>query len=179
MYRLLTGVAFMMVMITSSHAITIEQSSPIEAPTIDSLSISNPAVIRDSHLQEIVKLIQAGRQQEANVQIARILARRPKDKDALELAGISLMMMKNFKAAEEAFQRLVALPPVKAEVITKYGVTKILNGDLKMGEKLLRQVVQVTPEDHLANRYLAGWRRRRETRGRLSTISKNYQRPKW
>lgn len=156
MYRLLTGVAVMMVMVTSSHAITIEQSSPIEAPTIDSLSISNPAVIRDSQLQEIVKLIQAGRQQEANVQIARILARRPKDKDALELAGISLMMMKNFKAAEEAFQRLVALPPVKAEVITKYGVTKILNGDLKMGEKLLRQVVQVTPEDHLANRYL-GW----------------------
>ncbi|WP_260292669.1 tetratricopeptide repeat protein [Sedimenticola hydrogenitrophicus] len=156
MLRLFMGVVLMLSMAPVSHAITIEQSSSLETPAIDSLSITNPAIIRDSQLQEIVQLIQAGKQQEANVQIARILAQRPKDKDALELAGISLMMMKNFKAAEEAFRRLMALPPVKADVITKYGVTKILNGDVKIGRTLLQQVVRATPDDNLANRYL-GW----------------------
>lgn len=139
-----------------AEAVTISQPSLLEPPLLDSLRIINPADIRDNQLREIAELMASGRQQDANIKIAQILAKRPKDKDALELAGISLMVMKNFVAAEEAFSRLVALPPVKAEVISKYGVTKILNGDVGGGVKLLQQVVQFQPENRLANRYL-GW----------------------
>jgi len=41
-------------------------------------------------------------------------------------------------------------------VVTRYGVTKMLNGDTAGGAKLLLQVVSYLPDDALANRYL-GW----------------------
>jgi len=145
-----------LVCVATAQAVTIRQPSLMEPPAIDSLRLTDPATIRDGQLREIVELMEAGKQQEANLKIANLLARRPNDKEALELAGISLMIMKNFVAAEEAFRRLVALPPVTADVISKYGVTKILNGDIEMGVRLLQQVVQHQPENRLANRYL-GW----------------------
>ena len=152
----IVGIALLMVVAAVTEAVTINQPSLVEPPLIDSLRITNPTAIRDNQLREIAELMTSGKQQDANIKIAQILAKRPKDKDALELAGISLMMMKNFVAAEEAFSRLVALPPVKAEVVSKYGVTKILTGDVEGGVKLLQQVVQFQPQDRLANRYL-GW----------------------
>jgi hypothetical protein len=51
------------------------------------------------------------KRQEANVKIAQILVKRLSDQDALELAGRSLLIMKHFEAAEEAFRKRVALRP--------------------------------------------------------------------
>jgi tetratricopeptide (TPR) repeat protein len=110
---------------------------------------------RGLRLREITNLMLDGKRQEANAKIAKLLAKNPRDKDALELAGISLMQAQNFKVAEESFRRLVAMPPVKSSVLSKYGVTKILNGDLNGGVSLLSQVIQFEPDDLLAHRYLA------------------------
>ncbi len=155
MWLLLKRTALLLVVASASHAVPVDSSS-INPPRFDSLGINLDAFERMSHLHEVVLRMRDGRQEEANLMIARILARTPQDKDALELAGISLMITQQFEAAEEAFARRVALPPVSAEIVSKYGVTKILNGDTEGGVRLLRQVIQYRPNDEMSNRYL-GW----------------------
>lgn len=142
--------------ISTTQASILKQDIPDLGITPLLLFENDIALIHKAQLQELMKLMEAGKRDEANLRIARLLAKNDQDKDALELAGISLMQMKNFKVAEEAFRRLMQLPPVKPSIITRYGVTKIINGDVEFGVKLLRQVVQYTPNDALANRYL-GW----------------------
>ena len=142
--------------IANAQAITIDTPTSSEALTQELLNFQDPSLANNTRVRGIADLMAAGKRQEANMAIARLLAKNPKDKEALELAGISLMQMKDFKAAEESFRRLVALPPVKPPVVTRYGVTKMLNGDTAGGAKLLLQVVSYIPDDNLANRYL-GW----------------------
>lgn len=156
MYRVIAQLVFFYLVATTAQAVALKQGTLEQALTPSLLFQHDPALTRDTRLRELTQLMESGKRNEANLKIAEMLAKNPKDKDALELAGISLMQMKNFKAAEESFRRLAALPPVKASVITKYGVTKILNGDIDRGVKLLQQILEHTPNDALANRYL-GW----------------------
>lgn len=156
MWLLLKSTALLLAVMSASHAVPIDSASSTNTPQFDPYSINLDDFHRHSYLQEVVALMRAGRQQEANLEIAQILTRRPQDKDALELAGISLMITKKFEAAEVAFARRVALPPVGADIVSKYGVTKILNGDVEAGARLLRQVIQYRPDDEMSNRYL-GW----------------------
>ncbi|BBB28515.1 tetratricopeptide repeat protein [Neptunomonas japonica] len=156
MCRILFKIILLSLLASTSQASLLKQDVPDVGVSSLLLFENDPTFARNSQLQELMALMEAGKRDEANLRIARLLAKNNQDKGALELAGISLMQMKNFKVAEEAFRRLMQLPPVKPSVITRYGVTKIINGDVEFGVKLLRQVVQYTPNDALANRYL-GW----------------------
>ncbi|MGY8870900.1 MAG: tetratricopeptide repeat protein [Pseudomonadales bacterium] len=156
MCRILFKIILLSLLISAAQASLLKQDVPDIGVSSLLLFENDPTLVRNSQLQELMALMEAGKRDEANLRIARLLAKNNQDKGALELAGISLMQMKNFKVAEEAFRRLMQLPPVKPSVITRYGVTKIINGDVEFGVKLLRQVVQYTPNDALANRYL-GW----------------------
>ncbi len=156
MYRIIMGFVSTALIATSVHALPLAPEPPRHTLTQELLNIHDTSLIRSEKFREITRLTKAGQIKEANLVIAKLLTDNPNDKAALELAGISLMQMQNFKVAEESFRRLTTMPPVSASVVTRYGVTKIFNGDIEGGVKLLRQIIQREPNNPLANRYL-GW----------------------
>jgi len=86
---------------TYTQALTIESPTASQALTQELLNFQDPALANNTRVRGIADMMAAGKQQEANMAIARLLQKNPRDKEALELAGISLMQMKDFKAAEE------------------------------------------------------------------------------
>ena len=155
--RQVTIATIFLIILGSGHAnaITMPAEPSGALLTTELMSINDPEILRNVAYKDIVDLLNAGQRDQANLKIANILIKQPGDKVALELAGITLLQMKKFKAAEESFRRLVDQPPVRPGVITKYAVVKMINGDIENGSKLLRQLLEFTPENTLALRYLA------------------------
>ena len=107
-------------------------------------------------VQKVVKLLAAGRRDEAKIQLARILTVNPKNAQALGLAGMFLLEEKKYPAAESSFRRALKIHPDNPALMSKLGVSLLLQKKLNDGETALRKALSVDKSDALALRYM-GW----------------------
>jgi predicted Zn-dependent protease len=120
-------------------------------------------------LQKVVELLKNGKREDAKMELARFLAKNPKDPRATELAGLVLMEEKNWKMAVVSFQRTLAADPQRTAARSKLGVALLMEGKMQEGSAELQKTIAGNPMDAVARRYL-GWlaETKGDTQGALS-----------
>jgi predicted Zn-dependent protease len=122
-----------------------------------------------ANLQKVVELLNNGKREDAKMELARFLAKNPKDPRATELAGLILMEEKNWRMAAVSFQRTLAADPQRTSARSKLGVALLMEGKIQEGSAELQKAITGNPMDAVARRYL-GWlaETKGDTQGALS-----------
>jgi predicted Zn-dependent protease len=122
-----------------------------------------------ANLQKVVELLNNGKREDAKMELARFLAKNPKDPRATELAGLILMEEKNWRMAVVSFQRALAADPQRTSARSKLGVALLMEGKMQEGSAELQKAIAGNPVDAVARRYL-GWlaETKGDTQGALS-----------
>jgi predicted Zn-dependent protease len=141
-----------------------------EAPSID-LDLSAKQWEGTEILGDAVDLLRKGEQQQAKAKLAQFLKKYPNDPRGAELAGMILLEEKNYSVAAISFERALALKPNNPSVLSKLGVSLLLQDKKKEGEDTLNKAIAVRQGEPLARRYL-GWLE--EGRGRLNGAAHHY-----
>lgn len=154
-------------------AIPAAQAAPLnssQAPQAG-LGLSTGQWRESTVLKEAVELLKRGDRAQAKTKLAQFLKQYPNDPRGPELAGMILMEEKNYRIAVVSFERALALNPNNPEVLSKLGVSLLLNDRKKEGEEILNKAIAVRPGEPLARRYL-GWLE--EGRGNLNGAADHY-----
>lgn len=107
-------------------------------------------------LQKVVSLLNEGKREDAKMELARFLAKRPQDPRGTELAGLILMEEKNWKMAIVSLQRTLAADPGRISARSKLGIALLMEGKTQEGRAELEKAVVGNGTEAVARRYL-GW----------------------
>jgi predicted Zn-dependent protease len=135
-------------------------AAPVEMRLDDSANAPSLLPYAKAHasadLQKVVALLNEGKREDAKMELARFLAKRPQDPRGTELAGLILMEEKNWKMAIVSFQRTLTADPRRTSARSKLGVALLMDGKMQEGRAELEKVVAGSGTDAIARRYL-GW----------------------
>lgn len=150
-------------------------AAPVEMRLDDSANAPSLLPYAKAHasadLQKVVALLNEGKREDAKMELARFLAKRPQDPRGTELAGLILMEEKNWKMAIVSFQRTLAADPGRTSARSKLGVALLMEGKMQEGRAELQKVVAGNGTDPIARRYL-GWLA--EAQGDAQSALKHY-----
>ena len=155
--------------ISASPAVSV----PLEPQDASKLmDYATQSGIGNQELQGVLDMLQKGQRQQAKERLAAYIKRFPNDPRGVEIAGMILLEEKNLQAAALSFRRAMDLNPASTSAKAKLGATALLQGRLKDGERILREVVAANPQEMLAHRYLA-WLE--EERGQFAAAARHLE----
>jgi Flp pilus assembly protein TadD/YHS domain-containing protein len=102
-----------------------------------------------------VKHDAAGQLQEARDAYQRVLRRQPRRVDVLHRLAVVCTRLADYDAARRYFERALSHAPDNPSLLADFGYSQYLAGDRVRAEELLRQAVQLAPDDERAANNLA------------------------
>jgi Flp pilus assembly protein TadD len=105
--------------------------------------------------QQVAKLINNGRLNEAEVVLSRILAERPDDTYLLNKKGVIYARRGDYLLAEEQFQQVIGLDPLNAPAWSNLGNVSLNTGRLDQAILHYERAISINPEYNLAYENLA------------------------
>ena len=108
-----------------------------------------------SEIGQVVAYIEAGDRIRAKQLITEILRDNPANVEALHISGMLFMDEKRYKNAQVAFEAALRQNVKNPVIMSKLGVTRILQGERQKGKRILNQALTMDPKNELALSYLA------------------------
>ena len=99
-------------------------------------------------------LLHAGRREEALAAVERALDMAPANADGLYQRGAVLMAMRELAAAEETFRQALTVSPRHIAALSDFAVLLMSQGRHDEAARHLRTVLELRPDDPLAQRHL-------------------------
>lgn len=143
--------------VTDLHAIIIDgKNDAVKNDYVDTMNdfLSNVASA-SSDLNQALIFLKAGDRLKAKKIITKILSKDPANVEALHVSGIIFLEEKRYDNAQVAFEAALSSDMTNPAIISKLGVTRILQGDREKGKRLLNRALALDPDNQLALAYLA------------------------
>ena len=108
----------------------------------------------EAPLAEALRLLNAGKYQEAIEKVNGVLARTPDSAPAHEILGAALVMKGDVDQGFEELKKAVQLDPKQSSAITKMGDVYMARKDHKRAKESFLKAIQITPHDRRAHQRL-------------------------
>lgn len=112
---------------------------------------SRPLSAADQKFVEATKLLQAGKADQARLDVLEGLKLNPRSAEGYNLLGMLNCQQNNFAQAEQAFERALALDPSSIEAHNNLGNCYMTERKIEAAEKELRATLQISPDNRDAN----------------------------
>jgi len=143
--------------VTNLHAIIIDnKNEAVKNEHLDTMNdfLSNVAST-SSDMDQVLIFLQAGDRLKAKKIITKTLSKDPANVEALHISGIIFLDEKRYDNAQVAFEAALRSDMTNPAIISKLGVTRILQGNREKGKRLLNHALSLDPSNELALAYLA------------------------
>jgi Flp pilus assembly protein TadD len=134
-----------------------EKKSTAEAGKSNAVATAVPNAL-PSELQEVAvaarKNVEQGKYRVAEKQYQRVLAKDPKNLDALSNLGVVYFRIGKIRSAESTLKKALAIAPNDGFVLTTLGIVHYRQSRFDDALKELRKAIQINPNSATAHNYL-------------------------